>query len=1649
MHKIVIKNARTNNLKGISLEIPHGQLIAVTGVSGSGKSSLAFDIIAREGQRRYFETMSGFARQFLGKLNQPEVDSIEGLSPVIAIAQKTTSSNARSTVGTMSDLYDLLRLLYARFGETTEEIQLSRSLFSFNSELGRCPQCNGIGQEEKIDLNKLVVDPTKTLREGALAPTLPTGYIMYSQVTMDVLNQVCEAEGFNVDIPWEDLTEGQRKVILFGSEKIKVPFGKHSLESRLKWTGIKAKPREEGFYKGMMPIMSDILRRDRNANILKYVSSVTCSECSGQRLNKSALNVRINSKGIATISTWEIHELSEWIKKSPWPEEATSIIEKLTEKIALLEDLGLGHLQIDQAAERLSASESQRIRVINQLTAPLSDVLYVLDEPSIGLHPEENRRMIAHLKNLVAKGNTVIVVEHDLDTIRNSDWIIDIGPGAGKNGGGLIFNGTLADFLIDSTLESPTREALHNKVDWKTTPISSGDFFELKGCNEGNLKDIDVRFQLGGLNVVSGKSGSGTKELVLDTLKSNVENEISSRASNGAVMDSKNFVSSKPSNNQTIDERSDQTAKKSIPSNSSNPSNPFTNCIFVDQSPIGRTPRSNPATYLGISDAIRDLYASLPESKQIGFTKSRFSFNNKGGRCETCEGAGKIQIGMHFLGNIDLNCGTCGGKRFNDATLEIKYQDRSIAELYQMSVNEALEFFSDSNNKIVQRIRKGLGVLAEIGLGYLKLGQSSTTVSGGEAQRIKIANQLQKKSTGNSLYILMEPSIGLHDSDIETLVSMFERINSSGNTIVCVEQDERIIASSHWHIQLGPLGGKNGGELLYQGSPKKQSNPSTSSYFDTSTSSVQRWLSTVPSVSGISNISPFILLQNVTTNGLKNINISIPKQQLTVVTGVSGSGKSSLVYDTLFAEASARFSESLSTFSRNFVQQNSTAKMDSFHGMTPAIALPRRNKQSNKRSTVGTLTGIYDHFRLLFARLTSKDASEVSAQHFSFNHHLGACETCKGVGVVETCDPDQIISNSNKSLLDGAFFENKSLNYYTNPDSQFIATVQTIAAQKGWELDQSWSDFTEEQKELILHGTGEKQWDVTWNFKNKSREGIQELKTTWLGFCGYINDEYERKRQNKNIQSLEDLLHDVTCPSCTGSRLKQHLLQTQFLDVNIAEWMQLSIAEIQEILSNFSNSSEPSTSRASVSGSTTPSDLSISSISNHVIPSILRQLEVLTNLGLSYLSLDRSVRTLSGGEYQRVLLSGQMSANLHGVTYVLDEPTIGLDEEQVNALEKMLRGIIANGNTVVVVEHDPAFIRKADYFIEMGPEAGTKGGQVVFQGDQKILQKHPESLTYEMLHQPSVFPKIRGKKGACFNIFGAHANNLKQIDVAFHLNQFTVISGVSGSGKTSLMRDVLWASIQKGRPVGCQEIENWEVLVAMETIYIDQQIVSVNRKTTPASYLGILDGLQTIFSKTEEAKSQGLKKADFSYQSKNGKCPTCDGYGRIKTSLDFMSDVWTDCDTCHGSRYSAVVDQIHWKENSIGAYLEQTVAQAFETLSDQKIGRVLQVMIDIGLGHLKLGQAANTLSGGEGQRLKLAKSMQQKAPAARLILMDEPSVGLHQKDLKKLLNVFQQIIDSGDTIICIDHNIRLIESANVEIKIGPGSGNEGGMLVNV
>lgn len=1585
---IRIRGARENNLKDIDLDLPHGQLIAVTGLSGSGKSSLAFDILAREGQRRHLETFPSYARQYLGKLGQPKVDHISGLAPVIALSQRNQLRNPRSTVGTLSDLYSHLRLLFSRFGEHAEG--LSRSHFSFNSPLGACPTCKGLGQEEKIALDKLVTDPAKTLREGALAPTLPTGYIMYSQVTLEVLNQVCEAHGFSVDIPWKQLSPEQQDIILRGSTRIKVPFGKHSLESRLKWTGIAAKPREEGHYKGILNIMEDILRRDRNKNILKYVESVTCHTCGGTRIGAPARAARLQGKSIAWLCDLELRALGKWLKEQSWPTAAAPVLTEMQSQIDVMLRLGLGYLQLSRPAPSLTQGEAQRIRLVNQLAEQLSRVLYIFDEPSIGLHPRDTHALIDIFRTLVERGNSVIVVEHEPAVVLAAEWIVEIGPEAGHAGGELLFNGPMTDFLRQSS-PSPTRKALLKALEPASEahfkkPSLKAEFITLKGCTLNNLQSIDVQFMRGALNVVAGVAGSGKASLVKGTL---------AVAASGT---------SKPPCHQVTG--LDTGIKP----------------VLINQKPIGRTPRSNPATYTGLADHIRDLMARQPEAKAKGFKKGRFSFNNKGGRCETCQGAGREQIGMHLLGQVEIPCGTCGGKRFNPETLSITYRGLNIYEIFELRVREALQFFAEE-----AKILRPLQLLADIGLDYLQLGQPSTTLSGGEAQRVKLAKELQQ-SGGAHLYILDEPSVGLHPENVQTLLATLAHLTARGDTVVCIEHDADIIQAADWLIDLGPGSGEAGGQLVFQGPPAQLSSASESV-------TGQYLQAVAPSGADFTrNQDSRIAFSGVRTHLLKGFDVAFPLNALTVVTGVSGSGKSTLVFDTLFGEAQARFSENFGNHLRGLISQTNPALFDRVEGLGPAIAVGRRFLAPTPRSTVGTVTGLQDHFRLLFARIGQLEGYSFSAQDFSFNHESGACPTCGGLGTLPALDPEKWFAQPDQSVLSGAIVDNKIGRYFGNPDGQFMATLRVAAVAQGLDLGPAWKDLSPAARQLVMEGSGDQRWHVQWHFKNRTRSGVQELEATWPGFKQLIEEEYARKRHNKDTSALEAVLHDLPCNSCQGTRLKSDRLAVQWRGLNIARLAQLSVAEIHQFILGLD-----------------PAEGKQAAIESAVLPPILRLLEAMVGLGLGYLSPDRATPSLSGGEGQRLRLVRALASQLYGVTFVLDEPTIGLHARDTQNLIALLRQLVHQGNTVVVVEHDHEVIAAADHVLELGPGAGDAGGELVFAGSVSALQQS-NSATGTWLADPaaslqelkSQFPLAQASNGN-LHLKGCRHHNLKGFDLDIALGQMTAICGVSGSGKSTLLRDVLLASAQARRPIGCDAIAGFEQLEGVH--FMAQARFARQVRSTVATWIGLLDPLRSHFAKQTSAKALGLKRSAFSYIHKDGACPQCKGLGEIRIPMDFFGDLWSPCEACQGLRYRPEVLACRVDGHSIGDVLQWSVAGAtsrFEKLA--KFQAILTLLQAVGLGHLRLGQPCSTLSGGEAQRLRLAHTLLQEAQGQRLFLLDEPSTGLHIEDVSRLVKLFRSLTEAGHTLVYVEHHPVLIALADQQVELGPGAGAEGGRL---
>ncbi|MGY0458124.1 excinuclease ABC subunit UvrA [Pediococcus pentosaceus] len=916
--KIVIHGARAHNLKNIDVTIPRDKLVVVTGLSGSGKSSLAFDTLYAEGQRRYVESLSAYARQFLGQMDKPDVDSIDGLSPAISIDQKTTSKNPRSTVGTVTEINDYLRLLWARVGQpicpndgtpitsqTVEQMvnrvldlperskvqiispivrakkgqhkkvfekikregfvrvrvddetmdveevpeldknkvhtidivvdrvvvkdgirsrlfdsfeaalrlskgyatadviggepilfsehyscpvcgftvgELEPRLFSFNAPFGACPECDGLGIKLEVDEDLVIPDPSKTLREGAIAPWNPIS----SQYYPTLLEQAAKSFGIDMDTPFEDLPKADRQLVLYGSKGKKFHFHYEN-----DFGGVRD---VDSVFEGVM-VNIDRRYHETNSDFTRdqmrlYMRELTCQTCHGYRLNRKALSVKIDGKHIAEISALPIDSAMEFFGDLNFSEQdtavATPILKEIKDRLNFLRNVGLEYLTLSRSARTLSGGEAQRIRLATQIGSNLSGVLYILDEPSIGLHQRDNNRLISSLKKMRDLGNTLVVVEHDEDTMWAADYLIDIGPGAGENGGEVMAAGTPKQ--VAKSRKSLTGKYLSGK---KFIPVpetrrtGNGQSIKLKGVQENNLKNIDVDFPLGEFVAVTGVSGSGKSTLVNMVLKRVLAQKL-------------NHNSEKPGKYKSV------SGIKNIEK-----------VINIDQSPIGRTPRSNPATYTSVFDDIRGLFAQTNEAKLRGYTKGRFSFNVKGGRCEACKGDGILKIEMNFLPDVYVPCEVCHGTRYNSETLEVKYKGKTIADILDMTVEEATDFFAP-----IPKIARKLQTIIDVGLGYVHLGQSATTLSGGEAQRMKLASELHKKANGKNFYILDEPTTGLHTDDIKRLLDVLQRLVDNGNTVLVIEHNLDVIKTADHLIDLGPEGGAGGGQVVAVGTPE-------------------------------------------------------------------------------------------------------------------------------------------------------------------------------------------------------------------------------------------------------------------------------------------------------------------------------------------------------------------------------------------------------------------------------------------------------------------------------------------------------------------------------------------------------------------------------------------------------------------------------------------------------------------------------------------------------------------------------------------------------------------------------------------------------------------------------------------------------------
>ncbi len=1817
---IRIRGARQNNLKNLDLDLPINELIVVTGVSGSGKSSLVFDTLYAEGQRRYVETFSPYARQFLDRMDRPVVDAIEGIPPAIAIDQTNPVRTSRSTVGTMTELNDHLKLLFARAAvlhcrgcgrpvrrDTVDTIRSglderaraagdprllltfpvpipknfdeaeikkllaaqgytriheqrdgilymiqdrfrwssveaarandaieaalkvgqgrldvypqsedgvagapwrfstelhcpdcditykdpSPSTFSFNSPIGACETCRGFGRMIGVDYGLVIPNTALSLREGAIKPWQTESY---KECQADLV-RFAKKRGIPLDTPWRDLTDAQRAWVLDGEgEWTKNVW--YGVRRFFAWLETKA-------YKMHIRVL-----------LSRYRSYTECTTCRGSRLKPEALLWRIGSPGSPGIDIRDVmlapidgnlRFFAELSLPPPLDEAVDLLLNEIRTRLKYLTDVGLGYLNLDRQSRTLSGGEVQRINLTTALGTSLVNTLFVLDEPSIGLHARDVGRIVGVMQRLRDAGNTLIVVEHDPKVMQAADRLIDIGPGPGEHGGEIVFQGRpgalakakgslTADYLLHRRrVEIPPAAA---------RPASPGTL-RIEGAEEHNLKRIDVDIPLNRLVCVTGVSGSGKSTLVHDILFPALRR-----------------IFGKPTENPG--------AHRGIVGAQS-----LGDVVMVDQSSIGRTTRSNPASYVGAFDAIRELFAKLPEARARKYTAGTFSFNSGNGRCPGCGGNGFEHVEMQFLSDVYLRCPDCNGRRYRAEILEVTLSRAgsgplSIADVLDLTVSEALKVFRDD-----QEVCLRLSPLAEVGLDYLRLGQPVPTLSGGEAQRLKLSGHLadnavqtaakskNSKRRGNgkngkdgdaprrgSLFLFDEPTTGLHFDDVAKLLRAFRRLIDAGHSLLVIEHNLDVVRAADWIIDLGPEGGDAGGSLMGAGTPedimrlpashtgralRESLDPAAS--FGGSVSDVEG-----PEVAARAPLA--IEIRGAREHNLKDIDVDLGRNRFTVITGVSGSGKSTLAFDILFAEGQRRYLESLNAYARQFVQPASRPDVDAIFGIPPTVAIEQRTSRGGRKSTVATLTELYHFLRLLYvklgvqycpvcrARIEPQSADAIAARLLEEYRgrritllaplivarkglYTALAKTWRGKGFAELRVDGTMIPTAKWPRLD---------RYVEHSIELPVATV-TVGTQDESELRQALAAALEHGRGVVqvLASTAKKgaaSDAVPAVFSTKRAcpncgTGFPELdprlfsfnsRHGWCKGCfgtGLKLAEFDAEQtgEESQWQTSSDAAdgEPASCPDCAGTRLNPVARNVLFRGLSIAELTHLPLEEFAAALRKFKLAGREL------------------EIARDLLAELGTRTAFLCDVGLGYLQLDRAAPTLSGGEAQRIRLAAQLGSNLQGVCYVLDEPTIGLHPRDNLILLDTLDRLRKKGNTLVVVEHDEDTIRRADHVIDLGPGAGTRGGHVVAQGTAAELARLAGSPTGRCLASPLRHSRGRrrpvDRDTASIRIAGASLHNLRRVDARIPLGRLTVVTGVSGSGKSSLAREVLLGNLerlvarrpraQRAIPVeveGCESIEGWQSI--SRVLEVDQTPIGKTPRSCPATYIGFWDAIRRLYAETTEARIRGFTASRFSFNTAGGRCEACEGQGMQRIEMSFLPDVQVLCDVCGGRRFNPETLGILFRGKSIGETLALSVDEAAEFFRAQRsIHHPVQLLADVGLGYLSLGQPSPTLSGGESQRIKLVTELSKtrtdfvgldiarREGQHTLYVLDEPTVGLHMADVEKLIKVLQRLVDAGNTVVVIEHNLDVMAEADWIVDLGPEGGGGGGRVV--
>ncbi len=1805
---IVVRGARQNNLKNLNLEIPLQELVVVTGVSGSGKSSLVFDTLYAEGQRRYVETFSPYARQFLDRMDKPAVDRVDGIPPAIAIDQTNPVRTSRSTVGTMTELNDHLKLLFARAatlhcrncgkpvrrdsadsiyadatkraaaagdprvyvcfpvtipanfkeaevrgllesqgytriheqsGDTLQVVQdrlrlggaerarimesletalrMGRgrvnfhvvddsdppgtrerwkfsnelhcadcdlsyrdpvpSLFSFNSPVGACETCRGFGRIIGIDYGLVVPDENKTLAGGAVKPWQTKSY----KECQDDMAKFAKKRDIPLDTPWYALTDEQRKWVIEGEGKWekKVWYGARRF---FEWLETKS-------YKMHVRVL-----------LSRYRAYTPCTACNGSRLKADALLWRIDGRNVHDLVLMSLDKSRAFFERlrlpAPLDQAADLLLGEVRARFSYLCEVGLGYLTLDRQSRTLSGGEVQRINLTTALGTSLVNTLFVLDEPSIGLHPRDMQRVTQVMHRLRDAGNSLVVVEHDPQIMLAADRLLDLGPGAGERGGEIVAFDTpdavranpkslTGQYLSGAKIVAPrapppVAQSLPD-AEPKARMVPAQRSVKLRGVREHNLKNIDVEFPLRRLVCITGVSGSGKSTLIEDVLYK-------------ALRKAKGQPSEPPGEFDRL-EGAEQ----------------VDDVVMIDQTSIGRTTRSNPASYVGAFDVVRELFASDPVARARKYTPGTFSFNSGTGRCPTCSGNGFEHVEMQFLSDVYLRCPDCNGRRYRAETLEIRREGadgtrKSIADVLDMTVTQALAFFRGNANVAVR-----LQPLVDVGLEYVKLGQPVPTLSGGEAQRLKLAGELAEAAADDTpsirgkLFLFDEPTTGLHFDDVAKLLRAFRKLLKIGHSLLVIEHNLDVIRSADWLIDLGPEGGDAGGEVVACGTPTEvEANPKSHTgralrEYDAAIGA--KPAPAVPTRNVAESAERYaahnsIVVHNAREHNLRNIDVTIPREAFTVVTGVSGSGKSTLAFDIIFNEGQRRYLESLNAYARQFVQPAARPDVDAIYGIPPTVAIEQRTSRGGRKSTVATLTEIYHFLRLLYVKLgtqfcptcdvaiepqtAASIAERVLKQHRGSRVVLLAPLVVSRKGYYTELAKWANARGYKQLRVDGEMLSTVQwprLNRFKEhtielPVTQF--TVQKDIAQKDNNvLERHVIRALELGKGLVhvldLDSTAKKPKVQVFSIKRACPScgtSFTELdprlfsfnsKHGWCEGCygtGLELEGFDEEQSGEETawnDSLEGEAH--TCETCHGQRLNPVALHVRFRDFNIADLTHQAIDDTVSFVNKLRLNKREA------------------EIARDLMAEIKSRMAFLQRVGLGYLPLDRSAPTLSGGEAQRIRLAAQLGSNLQGVCYVLDEPTIGLHPRDNKILLDALAELAKHRNTLVVVEHDEDTIRRADHVIDLGPGAGVRGGEVVAAGTVEDLKRNPASITGRFLKNPlrhAAEPRrATTAREPHLRLDSVQLHNVHKTDIGVPIGRLVVVTGVSGSGKSTVARDVLYTNLKRllAKPVrgakapgltGVEAVRGVEHIGRV--LEVDQTPIGKTPRSCPATYIGFWDDIRRIFANTTEAKIAGYTTSRFSFNTGEGRCPACEGFGLQTIEMNFLPDVKVLCDSCRGRRFNAETLSILWRGKSIGDLLEMNIDEAVEFFTaHSSIYHALRLLQDVGLGYLTLGQPSPTLSGGEAQRIKLVTELskvrgeERRSPRQRqqhtLYVLDEPTVGLHMADVEKLIHVLHRLVDAGNSVVVVEHNLDVMAEADWIIDMGPEAGNGGGKVV--